>query len=43
MTAQSGVSRVVEPKENGLSDNWAEDIAEAKWIFNQSGIKLESI
>lgn len=41
--AQSGISRVVVPKENGLSDKWAEDIAEAKWIFNQAGIKLESI
>lgn len=41
--AQSGISRVVVPKENGLSANWDEDIAEAKWIFNQAGIKLESI
>lgn len=41
--AQSGISRVVVPRESGLSDKWAEDIAEAKWIFNQAGIKLESI
>lgn len=44
LIAQSGITQVVIPAAGPkLSQAWSEDIKEARWIFEQAGITLETL